>query len=91
MYATMSTGMKLSELSELACADGNERKGPTLGCREVDDVAVALEHVDLLDSLDGLDVELLKSGLELLVVGASVPLDLLDLPAGGALASVVTN
>ena len=65
------------------------RESLTLGCREVDDVAVALEHVDLLDSLDGLDVQLLKSTLELLVVGASVLVDLLDLPAGSTLASVI--
>lgn len=60
----------------------------TLGCREVDDVAVALEHVDLLDGLDGLDVQLLEGRLELLVVGAGAPLDLLDLPAGSALAAI---
>ena len=57
----------------------------------MDDVAVALEHVDLLDSLDGLDVQLLERSLELLVVGASGPVDLLDLPAGCALASVLPN
>lgn len=54
----------------------------------MDDVAVRLEHVDLLDGLDGLDVHLLEGGLELLVVGAGVALDLLDLAAGSALASV---
>lgn len=54
----------------------------------MDDVAVLLEHVDLLDGLDGLDVHLLEGGLELLVVGAGVALDLLDLAAGSALASV---
>jgi hypothetical protein len=64
---------------------------PTLWCREVDDVAVALEHVDLLNSLDGLDVQLLECALELLVVGAGRPVDLLDLPAGCALASVLPN
>jgi hypothetical protein len=63
----------------------------TLWCREVDDVAVALEHVDLLDSLDGLDVELLERGLKLLVVGARVLVDLLDLPARSTLASVVPS
>jgi hypothetical protein len=41
---------------------GNARRR-TLWCGEVDDVAVALEHVDLLDSLDRLDVELLERGL----------------------------
>lgn len=44
-------------------------KEPTLGSGEVDDVAVGLEHVDLLDGLDGLSVELLQLGLELLVIG----------------------
>ena len=60
----------------------------TAGGGEVDDVAVLLEHVDLLDGLDGLDVHLLEGGLELLVIGAGVALDLLDLAAGSALASV---
>jgi hypothetical protein len=46
--------------------------GRTLGSGEVDDVAVALEHVHLLNCLDGLHVELLQGSLELLVVvGAS--------------------
>lgn len=54
----------------------------------MDDVAVLLEHVDLLNSLDGLDVQLLEGGLELLVVGISGPVDLLDLAAGSALASI---
>jgi hypothetical protein len=56
----------------------------------VDDVAVALEHVDLLNGLDGLYVELLQRSLELLVVGAGALVDLLDLPARSALASVYT-
>jgi hypothetical protein len=54
----------------------------------VDDVAVALEHVDLLNGLDGLYVELFQRSLELLVVGAGALVDLLDLPARGSLASV---
>lgn len=60
----------------------------TTGVGEVDDVAVLLEHVDLLNTLDGLDVQLLESGLELLVIGARVADDLLDLAAGGTLATV---
>lgn len=55
----------------------------------MDDVAVGLEHVDLLDGLDGLDVELLQGGLELLVVGGRAGGRALDLPAGGALAAIV--
>jgi hypothetical protein len=61
----------------------------TLWCREVDDVAVALEHVDLLDGLNRLDVELLEGGLKLLVVGAGALVDLLDLPARSTLASAL--
>ena len=63
----------------------------TLGGGEVDDVAVALEHVDLLDGLDGLDVHLLKSSLELLVVTTTASVDLLDLSSGGALAAVIRD
>ena len=62
--------------------------GLTTGSTEVDDVAVLLEHVDLLDTLDGLDIQLLQGGLQLLVVGVGGPVDLLDLAAGSALASV---
>ena len=40
----------------------------TLWCREVNDVAILLEHVDLLNSLNWLNVQLLESGLELLVI-----------------------
>jgi hypothetical protein len=60
----------------------------TTGVGEVDDVAILLEHVDLLNALDGLDVQLLESGLELLVIGAGVADDLLDLAAGGTLATI---
>lgn len=60
----------------------------TTGIGEVDDVAVFLEHVDLLNALDGLDVQLLESGLELLVIGAGVADDLLDLAAGSTLATM---
>lgn len=59
----------------------------TLGGREVDDVAVGLEHVDLLDGLDGLSVQLLQSGLQLLVViGAASDIPSLLL-SGGTLAA----
>lgn len=63
----------------------------TLWCREMDDVAVALEHVDLLDSLDGLYIKLLERGLKLLVVGAGALVDLLHLSAWSTLASVTLS
>lgn len=53
----------------------------------MDDVAVALEHVDLLDLGDGLDVELLQGSLELLVVGSRPGRGALDLSPGGTLAT----
>jgi hypothetical protein len=54
----------------------------------VDDVSVALEHVDLLNGLDGLYIELLEGALELLVVGTGALVHLLDFPARGAFSAV---
>jgi hypothetical protein len=62
----------------------------TLGVGEVDDVAVLLEHVNLLDGLDGLSVELLEGSLELPVVGAGPGGRTLCLPAGSSLATINT-
>lgn len=59
----------------------------TLWCGEVDDVSVALEHVDLLNGLDGLDIELLEGLLELLVVGGGPLGRPLHLPARGTLST----
>lgn len=60
----------------------------TLGGSEVNDVAVRLEHVDLLDGLDGLGVELLQGLLELLVISAGASGCALDLATGSALATI---
>lgn len=87
---------ELGELLVLTVAVDGEgvggNGGVDLGRGEVDDVAVRLEHVDLLDSLDGLDVELLQGSLELLVVtgGAAGNTTLLR-PSGGALATSPRN
>ena len=54
----------------------------------MDDVAVLLEHVDLLDSLDRLDVELLQCSLKLLVIGSRAGRRPLDLSSGGSLATI---
>jgi len=53
----------------------------------VDNIAVGLEHVDLLDGLDRLHVQLLEGALELLVVGAGALVDLLDLSSRSTLAA----
>ena len=54
----------------------------------MDDVAVRLEHVDLLNGRDGLDVHLLEGGLELLVVTTTGSVDLLDLSSGSTLSAI---
>lgn len=57
----------------------------------MNDVAIALEHVDLLDSLDGLGVELLQGGLKLLViVGAAGDIALL-LVSGSTLSTYCSS
>jgi len=55
----------------------------------VNNIAVRLEHVDLLNRLNRLDIHLLQRGLQLLVVGAAALVGLLDLSPGCALAAVV--
>lgn len=53
----------------------------------MNDVSVLLEHVDLLNSLDGLSVQLLKGELKLLVVSAGAGGRTLDLSSGGTLST----
>lgn len=60
----------------------------TLWCGEVDDVSVRLEHVDLLDGLDWLDVHLLENGLELLLINTRVLWLGLDLASWGSLSAI---
>lgn len=66
----------------------NGEEEPTLGSGKVDDVAVGLEHVDLLDGLDGLSVELLQLGLELLVIGVGSGGSALGGSSGSSLSTV---
>lgn len=75
---------------EIGDSEGSWLYELTLGGGEVDDVAVRLEHVDLLDGRDGLDVHLLEGGLELLVVTTTGSVDLLDLSSGSTLATVLS-
>ena len=55
----------------------------------MDNISIFLEHVHLLNGLDGLNIHLLESCLQLPIIGARALVDLLDLAAGSALASVV--
>jgi hypothetical protein len=84
-------GDKLSELLVLTVAVDGEGVGGDggvdLGGSKVDDVSVLLEHVDLLNSLDGLGVQLLKGELKLLVVGTGAGRCALDLSSGGTLST----
>lgn len=54
-------------------------------------MAVRFKHVDLLDGLDGLDIQLLKSSLQLLLVGAARLVDLLDLSSDSAFAAATVR
>lgn len=65
----------------------------TLGSLEVEHISVLLEHVDLLDAVDWLNVELLEGSLQLLVtIGTSGPLGLADnLSAGRALSACIAS
>jgi hypothetical protein len=60
----------------------------TFGSCEMDDVSVGLEHVDLLNCLDRLDIELLERSLQLLVVHSSTLMDLLHLPSRCTLSTI---
>lgn len=53
-------------------------RGHTFRRREMQDVAIVLEHVDLLNSSYWLQVELLQGSLELLIIGSSGVGRLLD-------------
>jgi len=75
-----------SVLEYARCSGGNGA-GRTLWCRKVDDITITFEHVDLLDGGDGLYVQLLEGGLELLVVRAAGLVDLLDLSSWSTLAT----
>jgi hypothetical protein len=84
-------GNELSQLLILTVAVDGEGvvgdSGVDLRGGKVDDITIRLEHVDLLDSLDGLGTQLLQGCLELLVIGAGPSGSTLDLASGGALST----
>ena len=53
----------------------------------MNDIAIRLEHVDFLDSLNWLDVHLFQGRLELFVIRAGAFVHFLDLSARSAFAS----
>lgn len=57
----------------------------------MDNVAISLEHVDLLNGLDGLSVQLLQGLLKLLVIGTGAVGCALDLASGGTLSTKVSS
>ena len=59
----------------------------TLWIGKVNDVPVLFEHVNLLDRLDGLHVQFLERGLQLLVVGAGALVHFLHLSPRRAFAA----
>lgn len=63
-------------------------KSRTFRSRKVDDVSIRLEHVDLLNGLNRLDIQLLERSLQLLVVNTASLMNLLDLSSRCALSTV---
>ena len=57
----------------------------------MNDVSIALEHVDLLNRLDRLHIKLLQRRLQLLVIGAGALVDLLDFSPGRTLATITSK
>lgn len=55
----------------------------------MDDIAIFFEHIDLLNRLDRLDIQLLQRGLQLLVVCARGLVYFLYFPSGRAFTSVM--
>jgi hypothetical protein len=62
--------------------------GRTFGSSKVDDVSVSLEHVDLLNSLDRLDIKLLERRLQLFIIHSRALVYLLDLSSRCALSTI---
>ena len=72
----------------VSAGEGSGKGLVTFRSREVDDIAIFLEHVDLLDGLDGLHVELLQRRLQLLVVCAARLVHFFHVAAGSSFGSV---
>lgn len=69
-------------------ARSRSSKWHTLWCSKVDNVSVSLEHVDLLNGLDRLNIQLLQCSLQLLVIHARALVDLLLLSSRCTLSTV---
>ena len=81
-------GSLVSKLPEEKLLGSLKIKQVTFRSREVNDIPIALEHVDLLDRLDRLHIHLLQRALELLIICARALVDFLDLSPRGTFAAV---
>jgi hypothetical protein len=79
----------MASFEEQPRGGGNFQEWHTFWSSEMNDVPIFLEHVDLLDGLDGLDVQFLECSLQLLVVGTGRLVDFLGFAARCAFTSVV--
>ena len=66
---------------------GERSEKRTFGSSEVDYISIFLEHIDLLNGLDRLHIQLLKRRLQFLIIGSRRLVDLLRLATGGSLSS----
>ena len=81
-------GSLVSKLPEEKLLGSLKIKRVTFRSREVNDIPIALKHVNLLDRLDRLHIHLLQRALELLIICARALVDFLDLSPRGTFAAV---
>lgn len=60
----------------------------TFGGCKVNDVSIRLEHVDLLNCLNWLDIQLFQGGLQFLIIRAGALVNLLHLSSRRAFSTV---
>lgn len=78
-------------IGEIREVEGGRREIFTLGSRKMNHIPILLEHVDFLNGLNRLHIELLKRRLQLLVIRARSLMDFFHLSPGGAFATILHN
>lgn len=79
-------GGRLGKIREV---EGGRRDIFTLGSRKMNHIPILLEHVDFLNGLNRLHIELLKRRLQLLVIRARSLMDFFHLSPGGAFTTIL--